>query len=109
VIVCLTEYPEVQRDKDTVKATPYFFIVKTEAGRVDIPAGFFRSLIRARFSTPCIIMNLWREKFWNRNRNCATVATTSPSSAFQEQQGDSYEHKKFFSQGFLLCKWFARV
>ena len=27
VIVGLTEYPEVQRDQDTVKATPYFFIV----------------------------------------------------------------------------------
>jgi len=48
VIVDLTEYPEVQRkdQDDTVKATPYF-LSNTEAGRVDIPAGFFRSLIRA--------------------------------------------------------------
>ena len=43
-IVDRTEYPEVQRkdQDDTVKATPYFLLSKTEAGRVDIPAGFFR-------------------------------------------------------------------
>ena len=30
--VDLTEYPEVQRnDKDTVKATPYYFIVKNKS------------------------------------------------------------------------------
>jgi hypothetical protein len=64
VIVDLPEYPEVQRkDQDTVKATPYFLLSRTEAGRVDIPAGCFCSLIRAPFSTACIIMNLWREKF----------------------------------------------
>jgi hypothetical protein len=41
VIADFIEYPEVQRrNKNTVKATPYFFIPKTEAGTVDIPAGF---------------------------------------------------------------------
>jgi len=85
VIVDLTEYPEVQRnDQDTVKATPFLLLSKTKAGRVDIPAGFFHSLIRTGFSTTCSIMTLWREKFWNRNRNCATAAATSPSRAFQE-------------------------
>jgi hypothetical protein len=46
VIVDLAEYPEVQRnDHDTVKATPYLFIVKKRkpAGLMSLPAFFVPS------------------------------------------------------------------